>query len=621
MGRLLRLSLEEDAPDADATLHINAPGSRMGSSGHGSARGWQPPSVAELQAALPQYEISEFLARGGMGAVYRGTQRALKHAVAIKVLPPEEVGDDAELRFAERFKHEAQAMARLSHPNIVAVHDAGEVELGRALAPASAAGGDSRRLEDQPRYPSSPTLLYFVMEFIEGADVGQLIASEGRLDPARAARITTAVCEALAFAHEEGIIHRDIKPSNVMIDRKGRVKVADFGLAKVVNVESTLLTGSNIALGTPDFIAPEALGNGAALVDHRADLYAVGVMLYQMLTGTIPRGRFALPSGVVPQVDPGFDAIVDKAMQADRDKRYSSAIELKTDVERVTKENAHEGSADSLRGSAALVRSSQSSGAVAKTNEAGRSARAPLLLGTAAALVIGVAAWLLMDEPVEAEGRAAAPKAPTQNSAAGVAATSAPSNFPTGQWVRPFRQASDLHANWINGGATFVDGWITPGAGTNHSITLSAPNGRGKNWGVRARYRWSAKGRAFLVLRRGGSAVEKNVATYELRVEKGTVFFRRVQGGGSGGGAEFFPLGEATAMIPKPDTELLLEAFVIGRTLYGRVNGVVLTVESDGVLAEGGFEAASELMPYRDLEFINLDGLSEAEALKVVGVE
>jgi serine/threonine protein kinase len=297
-----------------------------------STRQWQPPTVAQLQQALPQYEITALIARGGMGAVYKGMQKALKRAVAIKVLPPEM--EDEDMQFAARFQHEAQAMAQLSHPNIVAVFDAGEVVTGR--------GGDGETLRPgvaEPRSEQEPgsgetKILYFVMEFIEGTDVAQLIASEGRVEPPRAIQITTAVCEALAFAHEEGIIHRDIKPSNIMIDRKGRVKVADFGLAKTLNIESALMTRSEVAMGTPDFIAPEAMMPGMK-VDGRADLYAVGVMLYQMLTGKIPRGRFELPSRVIPLMDKGFDAIVDKAMQTDRENRYSTATEMRTDVERV----------------------------------------------------------------------------------------------------------------------------------------------------------------------------------------------------------------------------------------------------------------------------------------------
>ncbi len=389
---LLRIGLD-DPVDADATILVSAPTPRTGSSTAGGARGWQPPTLEELQHMLPQYEISAFIARGGMGAVYKGAQKTLKRPVAIKVLPPDL--EDGDLQFAARFKHEAQAMAQLSHPNIVAVFDAGE-----------ALGG----------------LLYFVMEYIEGTDVAQLIASEGIIEPRRAIQITTAVCEALAFAHEEGIIHRDIKPSNIMLDRKGRVKVADFGLAKTVNVETALLTGTHMAMGTPDFIAPEALIRGMK-VDQRADIYAVGVMLYQMLTGHIPRGRFELPSGVVQQVDKGFDPIVDKAMQTDHEKRYSTALEMKQDVERV----GSSGFSPSPVGSSGF----SPSGSVLPDGlkpELRTKSRKPLLLGSAAALIIAASSWLLMDEPTEAEGRPSGPPSVSQSPSLPVSqsSTSAP---------------------------------------------------------------------------------------------------------------------------------------------------------------------------------------------------
>lgn len=290
---------------------------------------WQPPKVEELQAMLPQYEVTAFLARGGMGAVYKGVQRSLDRVVAIKILPPDIV-DDGEANYTERFKQEARAMARFKHPGIVTVYDAGEVELGRALGPPSAVS-DARRLEDQPPHPK---LLYFVMEFIEGTDVAQLVAANGKLPVDQALSITIRVCEALAYAHSRGVVHRDIKPSNVMIDSDGQVKVADFGLAKVVQHDSTSLTKSSVAMGTPDFVAPEALIPGMP-VDQRADLYAVGVMLYDMLTGKIPRGRFEAVSQVVPKADRRLDAIVDKALQTDREKRYSTALELKEDVESI----------------------------------------------------------------------------------------------------------------------------------------------------------------------------------------------------------------------------------------------------------------------------------------------
>ncbi len=267
---------------------------------------WQPPSVEELQRQLPQFTIEKLIARGGMGAVYKGIQKSLQRPVAIKVLPPGLMHFDP--NFAARFKREARAMALLSHSNIVTVYDAGETPKG---------------------------LLYFVMEFIEGTDMAQLISRQGRLAQAQVAGILETVCEALDFAHKSGIIHRDIKPSNIMIDASGRVKVADFGLAKLTNADSSLKTSLNVAMGTPDFLAPEALVAGA-VVDCRADIYALGVMLYQMLTGTIPRGRFQLPSAVTsPQVHRGFDAIVDRAMQVDREKRYSSALELRSALARI----------------------------------------------------------------------------------------------------------------------------------------------------------------------------------------------------------------------------------------------------------------------------------------------
>jgi predicted Ser/Thr protein kinase len=270
-----------------------------------ASRGWQPPAVEELQKALPQYEIQSLLGRGGMGAVYKGIQISLSRPVAIKVLAAE-VAD--ELGFSERFLHEARAMARLSHPHIVAVHEAGQAGNG---------------------------LLYFVMEYVEGQDLGRMLAEQGKLDSAKSVEVAVAVCDALIFAHEEGLVHRDIKPSNILLDSRGRVKVADFGLAKAVHPDATLLTLSDMALGTPDFVAPELLTPGMA-VDGRADIYALGVTLYQMLTGLIPRGRFQLPSGLVPGLDPRLDAVIDKALQTNPEHRYASAAAMKRDLEAAT---------------------------------------------------------------------------------------------------------------------------------------------------------------------------------------------------------------------------------------------------------------------------------------------
>ncbi|HSI16064.1 MAG TPA: bifunctional serine/threonine-protein kinase/formylglycine-generating enzyme family protein [Chthoniobacter sp.] len=269
-------------------------------------RRWVPPTVEDLQRGLPQFEILAMAGRGGMGAVYKGRQKSLDRMVAIKVLPPDI--HDSSADFAERFKREAKAMARLSHPGIVAVHDAGETTDG---------------------------MLYFVMDFIEGTDVQRMLAAQGRFAPENALAITAKVCEALAYAHTHGVIHRDIKPSNVMVDTEGNVKVADFGLAKFTSADSGSITASDVAMGSPDFMAPEAM-RGHADVDCRADLYAVGVMLYQMFTGAVPRGRFDPPSQAVPGLDKRLDRIVDKALQPDRNNRYSTAVEMQTQLARVS---------------------------------------------------------------------------------------------------------------------------------------------------------------------------------------------------------------------------------------------------------------------------------------------
>jgi serine/threonine protein kinase len=247
----------------------------------GDPRYWQPPTPEDLQARLGgAYLVEAFLARGGMGAVYRGIQASLERPVAIKILPPQL--RDADPSFAQRFKQEAKAMAQLNHPSIVSVYDFGEMPDGT---------------------------LYFIMEFVDGTDVAQMVTRQGRLSSAHAMAITAHVCDALQYAHEHGVVHRDIKPANIMVGNDCRVKVADFGLAKSSRVTATSLTMTGHVMGTPHFLAPEALTLGST-VDHRADIYAVGVMLYQMLTGRLPQGIFEMPSLLVAGLDPRYDAII-----------------------------------------------------------------------------------------------------------------------------------------------------------------------------------------------------------------------------------------------------------------------------------------------------------------------
>lgn len=264
---------------------------------------WEPPTPEALQALMPGYIIDKLLGRGGMGAVYHGIQIRLDRPVAIKILPPGlEERDPA---FTERFKNEARLMAKLVHPDIVTVFDSGQTVEGQ---------------------------LYFVMEFVDGMDVAGLIFKNGWLPQEQACTIAKHVCQALKAAHELGIIHRDIKPANVIINPKGQVKVADFGLARVHDDAAHLgLTRTGFAVGTPDYLAPEAYVEGVK-PDARMDLFALGVMLYQMLTGTLPRGAYKPATVMVPGIEPRFDAIIARAMQVNREERYQTAAEMHHDL-------------------------------------------------------------------------------------------------------------------------------------------------------------------------------------------------------------------------------------------------------------------------------------------------
>ena len=262
-----------------------------------------PPSPAELALRFPQLEILELLGQGGMGAVYKARQPHLDRIVAIKILPPETAADPS---FAERFAREARALARLSHPGIVTIHD-----FGRAS-----------------------DLYYLIMEYVEGRDLRALI-HEHKLEPAEALQIIPQICDALQYAHEEAIVHRDIKPENVLIDRKGRVKIADFGLAKMLNpgTHDGRLTGTHQVMGTWRYMAPEQLDKPLE-VDHRADIYSLGVVFYELLTGELPIGRFPVPSQKV-KLDSRIDDVVLKALESEPDRRYQHVSEVRSEIESI----------------------------------------------------------------------------------------------------------------------------------------------------------------------------------------------------------------------------------------------------------------------------------------------
>ncbi|HOC00031.1 MAG TPA: serine/threonine-protein kinase [Verrucomicrobiota bacterium] len=276
------------------------------------------PALDEIARLFPQLEILGFVGQGGMGAVYRARQKELDRVVALKILPPD-IGRDA--AFAERFTREARAMAKLNHPGIVTLY-----EFGRADG-----------------------LFFFLMEFVEGVNLGQLLEG-GHISSREALALVPQICDALQYAHDQGIVHRDIKPQNILVDRRGRVKVADFGLAKLVATGSggepvsptgaaaaaSPLTETGKVMGTPQYMAPEQREHPTE-VDHRADIYSLGVVFYQMLTGELPGKPVEAPSSRLRgmQIDVRLDEIVLRAMEREPERRYQQASQVKADVETI----------------------------------------------------------------------------------------------------------------------------------------------------------------------------------------------------------------------------------------------------------------------------------------------
>ncbi|MDR3458203.1 MAG: serine/threonine-protein kinase [Verrucomicrobiae bacterium] len=285
-----------------------------------------PPTVGEIAALFPQLEILELVGKGGMGAVYKARQKQLNRFVALKILPPD-IGHEP--AFAGRFTREAQALAQLNHPNIVTLYEFGET------------GGQ----------------FYFLMEFVDGVNLRQLLQTS-RVSPREALAIVPQICDALQFAHDQGIVHRDIKPDNILLDRRGRVKVADFGLAKIVNegsssfgvppsggsdrlkpeLQTSDLTNAGKIMGTPNYMAPEQVEHPGE-VDHRADIYALGVVFYQLLTGELPGKEIEPPSKKVP-IDVRLDEVVRRALARQPGLRFQQVSEVKTMVETIVANDA-----------------------------------------------------------------------------------------------------------------------------------------------------------------------------------------------------------------------------------------------------------------------------------------
>lgn len=291
-------------------LRADPPSSAEPSSTASPRASFTPPDPTDLADSFPQLEILELVGQGGMGAVYKARHVGLDRLVALKILPPEAAGDAS---FAERFTREARTMAKLSHPNIVTVFDSGQTSLQDSSGRAA-------------------PLYYFVMEYVEGVNLREA-QQTGKLSPAEALAIIPQVCDALQYAHDQGFVHRDIKPENVLLDKSGCVKVADFGLSKLLNRTpvNVTLTASHQVMGTLHYMAPEQMQRPLE-VDHRADIYSLGVVFYELLTGEVPMGRFPLPSEKL-HADARLDEVVLKAMEREPERRYQQASHVKTDIE------------------------------------------------------------------------------------------------------------------------------------------------------------------------------------------------------------------------------------------------------------------------------------------------
>ncbi|HEX7577863.1 MAG TPA: protein kinase, partial [Verrucomicrobiae bacterium] len=306
------------------------------------------PSVTELTPLFPQLEILELIGKGGMGAVYKARQKELDRIVALKILPPG-IGDDP--AFAGRFTREAKALAKLNHPGIVTLYEFGNVGQASRLSQTSEKSTPQGEASEKTETGAMPVpLYYFLMEFVDGVNLRQLLHA-GRVSPREALAIVPQICDALQFAHDQGIVHRDIKPENILLDRRGRVKVADFGLAKIVGEAGRVgspvsadgahgvtrptdsLTDAGKMMGTPQYMSPEQI-QAPGEVDHRADIYALGVVFYQMLTGELPAKLLEPPSQKV-QIDVRLDEVVLRALEKKPELRYQQVSEVKTMVETI----------------------------------------------------------------------------------------------------------------------------------------------------------------------------------------------------------------------------------------------------------------------------------------------
>jgi serine/threonine protein kinase len=543
---------------------------------NGAGGTWQPPTLEQTASLFPGYTVLTLLGRGGMGAVYQAREIELDRLVAIKLLPLE-VSVDKD--FADRFRREARAMARLNHPNIITVHAFGTTREGH---------------------------LYFVMEFVDGANLADIIhaspvagatepAASGSLAPDQALSIVEQVCTALEFAHGEGIVHRDIKPANVMVDRRGRVKVADFGLARLTDPSAEKLghTMTGTVMGTPDYMAPEQME--AMNVDHRADIYSLGVMLYEMLCRQVPKGIFQPPS-YRTGCDTRIDAIVIKAMQQAPEHRYQSTAEMKTDIAAARASSAPPVSASVPappppprkpgvpKAPPRPARSAPPETAVMKAivpTEPAKKSKVPLLAGVAVILLAAIGALEWMKHSGEMRSRA------SQSSIA----TPEPGAIKI--WNRADEFTPTPERTWENGVVRLTSTAVLP-APVMRDVVLRAS--------VRANP--DAKDTGLTIRRTGRRTAENTHYGLTLNVSKGVLIFH-VFNGVEKRSLHSWPLPRTY----RADEWVRLELRAVGDAFTPSLDGHPLDTVHDSTLNEPGELTVHALANgyFREIEYVPLD--------------
>jgi eukaryotic-like serine/threonine-protein kinase len=359
--------------------------------------------VGQLTVLGGRYRLVGRIAAGGMGAVHEGVDERLGRRVAVKVLKEEYADDPA---FVERFDREARAAAALGHPNIAQVFDSGQ---------------------DGDRH-------FIVMELVEGRHLGEVLAEQGRLAPGQAVSVISQVCSALAAAHEAGIVHRDIKPGNVLIRPDGHAKVTDFGIAH--RVGQATLTGTGLVVGTAQYLSPEQASGEA--VTPASDVYATGVLLFQLLTGSVPfegdspiavalshlRDEVPPVRDLAPDVSPALAAVVARATAKDPARRYADGRQM----EMALREALASPTAPTATTALPVARSA----GAGKPVRRGVARAGPWGLVAAGLLLVGalLAGWMAL--PDDSSSQAVRPPAATQSGSPSSRPTGNPSSRPTG---------------------------------------------------------------------------------------------------------------------------------------------------------------------------------------------